>query len=140
MLRFHFFTSLNCRWAVHYGFFANATALLLYILYARVSTLEKWHVALPGLKFHSCIVQTLVNFDLGCKSQMAWGFEVSSTAQDESTGQQDAFPPRGSPNRVDCFIYPCFTQSCAFYINKSIMLDSESTSMITLTFKFFCLF
>jgi len=65
---------------------------------------------------------------------MEWAFEVSSAAPDESTGQQDASPPRGSPNRADCFIYPGFTQSAAcFSMSKSIMLESKSTSMTTLT-------
>lgn len=65
---------------------------------------------------------------------MELGFEVSSTAQDEHAGPQAAFPPSHSPHAAGCFIYPSFTQSSpAFYIKKSIMLDSKSTSRITLT-------
>lgn len=104
MLWFHFSTSLNYGCTVHYGIFANATALSLYILYARASALEKWHVALPTLEFHSFNIQTLVNFDLGHKSQMELGFEASSLQQMEALPSRLPFLP--GPGRLLSQLHP----------------------------------
>lgn len=136
MFWFHFSSSLNCRCTVPYGLFLLIPQSHgVYIM----STWEKGHIALPGLEFHS----NFVNFDLRCKRQMEWGFEVSSAAEDWSTiwhDGQDTVPPRGSANTAGWFIYPCFALSSAtFYLNKSIMLDSQSTAMITCNkFNLFC--
>lgn len=48
--------------------------------------------------------------------------------------RQQISPPGNIANVGDCFIYPCSTQSSAFfYISKSINVDSKSPFKITST-------
>lgn len=89
---------------------------------------------LPCLEYHSINVHTSVIVALGYKGQADCVFWVCSTTWDESMSRQQISPPGNIANVGDCFIYPCSTQSSAFfYINKSINVDSKSPFKITST-------